>query len=110
MAEKVYDFGGWASEYGVLCKDGRTILSGAFLDQDGAEVPLVWGHDHTGPRHILGTAKIVHMDKGPYIYGSFNDTEDGNYARAAVNHGDIKYLSVFADHLVTRGPNRDVQK
>ena len=110
MAEITYDFGGWASEYGVLCKDGRTILSGAFSEQDGAEVPLVWGHNHSGPKHILGTAKIVHKDRGPYIYGSFNDTEDGAYARAAVKHGDIKYLSVFADNLLTSGPNRNVRK
>ena len=110
MSKKTYDFGGWASEYGVLCGDGRTILSGAFADQDGAEVPLVWGHDHSGPKSILGFATIKHCDKGPYIYGSFNDTEDGQYAKAAVNHGDIKFLSIFADHLKTRGINRDVEK
>lgn len=107
MAKK-YDFGGWASEYGVLCGDGRTILSGAFAAQDGAEVPLVWGHNHSGPKAILGTAHIEHKDKGPYIYGSFNDTEDGQYAKAAVNHGDIKFLSIFADHLVKKGS--DVMK
>lgn len=107
MAKK-YDFGGWASEYGVLCGDGRTILSGAFADQDGAEVPLVWGHNHSGPKSILGYAHIEHRDKGPYIWGSFNDTEDGAYAKAAVNHGDIKYLSIFADHLTKKGS--DVMK
>lgn len=107
MAKK-YDFGGWASEYGVLCGDGKTILSGAFADQDGAEVPLVWGHNHSGPKSILGTAHIEHRDKGPYIFGSFNDTEDGQYAKAAVKHGDIKFLSIFADHLTKRGS--DVMK
>lgn len=110
MAKKTYDFGGWASEYGVVCGDGRTIISGAFADQDGKEVPLVWGHDHDGPKAILGTAYIEHRDNGPYIWGSFNDTENGEYAKAAVNHGDIRFLSVFADHLKTQGPNRDVLK
>jgi len=99
MANKTYDFGGWASEYNVLCGDGRTILPGAFAEQDGVEVPLVWGHDHSSPQSILGTAHIEHRDKGPYVWCSFNDTEDGNYAKAAVKHGDIKYLSIFADHL-----------
>lgn len=108
MAKKTYDFGGWASEYGVLCGDGRTILSGAFADQDGTEVPLVYGHNHEDPKAILGTAYIEHREKGPYIYGSFNDTEEGQYAKAAVNHGDIKFLSIFADHLTKRG--RDVMK
>ena len=105
MDKKTYDFGGWASEYGVLCEDGRTIMSGAFADQDGAEVPLVFGHNHEGPKSILGFAHIEHRDKGPYIYGSFNDTEDGQYAKAAVNHGDIKYLSIFADHLTQKSGN-----
>lgn len=99
MGKKTYDFGGWASKYGVLCSDGVTIMPGAFAEQDGLEVPIVWGHDHTGPKAILGKAYIEHREEGPYIYGSFNDTEDGQYAKAAVNHGDIKYLSVFADHL-----------
>lgn len=99
MGKKTYDFGGWASKYGVLCSDGVTIMPGAFAEQDGREVPIVWGHDHSGPRAILGKAYIEHREEGPYIWGSFNDTEDGQYAKAAVNHGDIKYLSVFADHL-----------
>lgn len=105
MAEKSYDFGGWASEYNVLCGDGKTILPGAFADQDGVEVPLVWGHDHSSAKSILGTAYIKHLDKGPYIYGSFNNTEEGNYAKAAVNHGDIKFLSIFADHLKRQAGN-----
>ena len=102
---KNYDFGGWASEYDVLCSDGKTILPGAFADQDGVDVPLVWGHDHSGPKTILGTAHIVHEDKGPYIFGSFNDSEDGQYAKAAVNHGDIRFLSIFADHLKKQATN-----
>ena len=82
MAKTTFDFGGWASEYGVLCGDGRTILPGAFADQDKTEVPLVWGHDHDSPKSILGKAYIEHREEGPYTYGSFNDTEDGAYAKA----------------------------
>ena len=42
MAKENYDCHGWATQYGVLCGDGRTIMHGAFADQDGATVPLIW--------------------------------------------------------------------
>ena len=37
-----YDFSGWATKFGVRCSDGRTIWPGAFNDNDGGRVPLVW--------------------------------------------------------------------
>ena len=98
MAEK-YDFSGWASRYDVPCSDGRTIRKGAFKDMDGMEVPLIWGHEHGTPMVVLGKAKIEHRDKGPYIKGSFNNTEEGQHAKEAVTHGDVKYLSIYANHL-----------
>ena len=38
MAKHSYDCAGMATKYGVLCGDGRTIMPGAFKDQDGTEV------------------------------------------------------------------------
>lgn len=105
MAEKTYDFGGWASAYDVLCGDGRTILPGAFAEQDGEDVPLVFGHNHDGVSPILGFAHIEHRDSGPYVYCSFNDTDEGQHAKKCVAHGDIKFLSIFADHLQQRAGN-----
>lgn len=96
---KTYDFSGWASRYDVPCSDGRTIKKGAFKDMDGMVVPLVWGHDHGSPLAVLGSATIEHRDEGPYIYGSFNDSEEGQHAREAVRHQDIKYLSIYANKL-----------
>lgn len=96
---KNYDFSGWASRYNVKCSDGRTIKSGAFKDMDGISVPLVWGHEHNSPLSVLGNAVIEHKDEGPYIYGSFNDSEEGQHAKEAVKHGDVKYLSIYANHL-----------
>lgn len=98
MAEK-YDFSGWASRYDVPCSDGRTIRKNAFKDMDGMEVPLIWGHNHDTPTVVLGKARIQHRDKGPYIYASFNNTEEGQHAKEAVQHGDVKYLSIFANKL-----------
>ena len=38
-----------------------------------------------------------------YCYGSFNDTEKGEMAKALVAHGDITSLSIFANQLVKKG-------
>lgn len=94
-----YDFSGWASRYDTPCSDGRTIRKNAFKDMDGETVSLVWGHDHETPMTILGNALIEHRDEGPYIYGSFNNTPEGQHAKEAVQHGDVKYLSIYASRL-----------
>lgn len=98
MAER-YDFSGWASRYDVPCSDGRTIRKNAFKDMDGMTVPLIWGHQHDTPSVVLGKARIQHRDQGPYIYASFNNTEEGQHAKEAVAHGDVKYLSIYANRL-----------
>lgn len=100
-----YDFSGWASRYDVPCSDGRTIRKNAFKDMDGQEVTLTWGHEHGTPMTVLGKALIEHRDEGPYIYGSFNNTEEGQHAKEAVRHGDVKYLSIFANHLKQQAGN-----
>jgi HK97 family phage prohead protease len=102
---KSYDFSGYASRYNVLCSDGRTIRDGAFKDMDGQEVTLTWGHDHSTPVTVLGKAIIEHREDGPYIYASFNDTEEAQHAKEAVRHGDIKYLSIFANKLQQQAGN-----
>ena len=38
------DFHGYATKNDVVCADGRIIRHDAFAENDGAEVPLVWGH------------------------------------------------------------------
>lgn len=105
MEAKNYDFSGWASKYDIPCSDGRTIRPGAFKDMDGMTVPLVWGHDHSTPMTVLGSALIVHKDEGPYIFGSFNDSLEGQHAKEAVRHGDVKYLSIYANRLKEQAHN-----
>ena len=105
MAEKRYDFGGWATRNDLLCSDGRTIRADAFKECDGETVPLVWGHDHGGPKTILGHALLMNKPEGVYTYGCFNNSEDGLRAKEEVAHGDIRFLSIYATHLKQQAGN-----
>ncbi len=96
---KKYDFAGWATRANVVCSDGRTIMRDAFKDQDGTEVPLVWNHNHEIPQTVLGKALLHSQDGDMYAYCSFNDTESGKDAKLIVEHGDVKSLSILANHL-----------
>ena len=95
-----YDFQGWATKYNVYCPtDGRTILPGAFKEQHGSKVPLVWGHIHDDPNAVLGHAYLEARDEGIWCYGVFNDTEQGRNAKLLVNHGDLDSVSICANQL-----------
>lgn len=98
-----YDFSGWATRCNVRCSDGRTIRADAFKHCDGNVVPLVWNHQHNDVKNILGQARLEHRDEGVYAYGSFNNTEDGQYAKELVEHGDIVALSIHANQLKQKG-------
>jgi hypothetical protein len=77
------DFSGWASKYGLRCSDGRTILEGAFEHQDWQRIPLVWQHGHASPENVLGHVILEHRDEGPYCYGYFNKTTQGQEREVA---------------------------
>lgn len=93
------DFSGWATRNDLLCGDGRTIRKDAFKHNDGEIVPMFWNHQHNGVKNVLGHALLENREEGVYAYGKFNDTEDGVSAKKAVLHGDIKSLSIYANHL-----------
>ena len=97
------DFSGWATVSNIKCSDGRVIKPGAFQHMDGAEVPLVWNHQHNVPENVLGKALLHNMDKGVYAYCTFNDSESGQQAKILVEHGDIKALSIYANQLKQNG-------
>lgn len=99
MEESNYDFSGWATKNNLKCSDGRTIRNGAFKDQDGKIVPLVYNHDHSNPENILGHALLENKDEGVYCYGLFNDTTKGQLVKTLVKHGDIESLSIYANQL-----------
>ncbi len=96
---KGYDFCGWATRNDLRCSDGRTIRSGAFAHQDGAKVPLVWGHNHESPEAVLGHGFLENRPEGVFFYGYFNDSELAQAAKRDVDHGDITSLSIWANQL-----------
>ena len=100
-----YDFSGYATKNDILCTDGRIIRAGAFAGQDGEIVPLVWNHDHRNMENVIGMAMLKNRPDGVYAYGSFNDTPKGKNAKALVEHGDIRAMSIFANQLKQDGPN-----
>ena len=103
--EPTPDFSGWVTKYGIKCTDGRTILAHAFKANDGAQIPLVWQHQHNDPANVLGHLVLKHMDAGVWVKGFFNDTDSGKQAKALVEHKDINALSIYANQLVQTGSN-----
>lgn len=100
------DFSGWATKSDLVCSDGRTIKPGAFKHQDKKTVPLVWMHQHSDAENILGHAVLENRAFGVYTYGFFNETKNGKHMKAAVQHGDIVSLSIYANNLTERAtPN-----
>lgn len=98
-----YDFGGYATKFGIKCTDGRTIRPGAFDEDDGKTIPILWQHMHDSIDNVLGHGLLEKRNDGMYIYGLFNETEDGLRAKALVEHGDIRSISIFANRLKQRG-------
>ena len=100
-----YDFSGWATRANMKCSDGRTIMKDAFIDNDGASVPLVWNHQHNDPFNVLGHALLKNMEEGVYVYCKFNDSESGKMGKEMVRNGDVNQLSIYANKLKQQGGN-----
>ena len=94
-----YDFCGWATRNDLKCSDGRTIRRDAFAHQDGAKVPLVWGHNHDSPEAVLGHGFLENRPEGVFFYGYFNDSDLAQAAKRDVDHGDVTSLSIWANQL-----------
>jgi hypothetical protein len=96
------DFSGYATKTGLKCSDGRTIMKDAFAHQDKMTVPLVWQHGHTDPENVLGHAVLENREDGVYCWGYFNDTVKGQSTKKLVQHGDVTFLSIYANNLVEK--------
>ena len=103
MTKKNYDFCGWATRNNIRCSDGLTIKANAFKENDGKVVPLVWNHKHDDPYNVLGHALLENRADGVYAYCTFNDTDQGQNAKALVDHGDVDALSIYANQLKKAG-------
>ena len=99
MPKRKYDFAGWVTKNDILCSDGLIIRQGAFKDNNGQKVPLVWEHDRSSPENVLGYVMLEHKDKGTYGYGYFNDSERAASADKAIKHGDIVSMSIAANRV-----------
>jgi len=102
MPQTGHDFSGYATVYGVECRDKRTILPKAFAHADQMSVPLVWRHQHSEQDNVLGHALLESRDKGVYMYGFFNGTDKGKHAKQLVHNHDITALSIFANDLIEK--------
>lgn len=99
-----FDYSGWATKNDLVCSDGRIIRQDAFKDNDGEIVPLVWNHRHDDAFNVLGHALLKNVKGGVRTYLKFNeDTEQGRNAKALVEHGDVRSLSIFANKLRQKG-------
>ena len=96
MGMPKYDFAGWVTKNDILCSDGVIIRHGAFKNDDGRQVPLVWNHNSSVPDNVLGHVILENRDEGVYGRGYFNDTETGMSAKQLVSHGDIDSMSIKA--------------
>ena len=107
MGEKFdYDFSGWATRNDVKCSDGRTIKRDAFAGDDGTIVPLMYEFNHMNTtRGVLGNALLCNRPEGVYMYGKFNDTYEGQRAKAMVQRGDITSLGIYAINIKQVGMN-----
>jgi len=105
MEKAKFDFGGYATKNGLKCTDGRVIVKDAFKDNDGQIVPLVWQHQHNEPANVLGHALLENREDGVYAYCRFNNTDPGKNGKLLVEHGDVTYLSIYANQLVEKSKN-----
>ncbi len=99
-----FDFAGWATKNDILCADGRTIRDGAFKENDGQTVPLVYQHQHNDPKNVLGHALLEYRPgEGMYCWAKCNDTENGQLVKKAVAHKDLTSFSIYANNLTQHG-------
>lgn len=100
------DFSGYVAKYGVLCDDGTKMAKGAFADQDGKTVTMVWNHDHGNMHNVIGHCALEERPDGLYGYAYLNDeTELGKAAKVRVKHGDLTSFSIWANRLQKAGRN-----
>lgn len=102
-----YDFAGYVTRNDTRCTDGVIIRHGAFKDNNGQKVPLVWSHDHSKPENVIGHVMLHHADDGVYGEGYFNNTPKAKSAKELVQHGDIWSMSIGANRI-KRTPQNDV--
>lgn len=98
-----FDFCGYATKNDLQCSDGRVIRHGAFKENDGRTVPLVWQHSHDNPENVLGHALLEDRSDGVYAYGFLNHSQSATHAKEMLANGDINAMSIYANKLAQKG-------
>ena len=93
------DFSGWATKFGIKCTDGRTILKGAFSDDEGKKVPIVYSHIHDDPDMVLGHAYLYNKPEGVWAEGYLNNGPKAQSIKEALRNEDLDGLSIYANNL-----------
>jgi hypothetical protein len=104
MGDK-FDFSGIATAYNQRCADGLTIKPGAFRNDSGRKVPLVWNHQHDKVSNVLGHAILDDEGNCVRAYCKFNNSAEGQAAKIRLQNGDIDALSIYANKLQKNGSN-----
>jgi HK97 family phage prohead protease len=85
-------FEGVATSYGNVDQAGDRILPGAFREDDGKEVPLLWSHKRDEP---VGLARLAETPSGVRAEGKLDlDTTAGREAYSRLKKGIVKSLSI----------------
>ena len=103
MVVKGYDFSGWATKNDIRCSDGVTIKQDAFAGNNGTRVPLVWQHNYSSPKNVLGTVLLQNASDGVYAFGFLNNSDEAKNAKEAIKHGDINAMSIGARGIQKHG-------
>lgn len=101
--ERKPDFSGYATKNDLKCTDGKIIRHGAFKENSGKKVPLVWQHLRDTPSNILGHVILEQTDSGVYAKAYFNSNKESQSAKETVQHGDINQMSIYANRVKLRG-------
>jgi hypothetical protein len=96
------DFSGYVTKADVKCSDGRYITPEAFKHMNGVVVPLVWQHGHDTPENVLGHMILESRADGVYGYGYFNNSPKALASKEAVQHKDIRRMSIYANQIVEK--------
>ena len=108
-----FDFKGIATQYGIKCADGRTLMPGAFNGCNGKKVPLVWNHGHKDVENVLGHAVLEECGNKVIAHCKLNNSKKAQHARFALQNSDLAALSIYANDLqggknVSHGTIREV--
>lgn len=90
--------------YGDIIEPGAFTNTLARRKESGHPFPLCFNHDFSA---VIGAVEAEEKDNGPYVEGTFLDTQLGQDVRKMVQSGAIYQFSFAYDVLKAREPNAE---